>query len=231
MQTLVYARTTTLMKTKTPPSAETPQASPQQEKLVLTALSRLGIPVLIFGVLFFALSMALTYLVSPDRFPVRVGDRVVRLSQLEAEERDLEQKKVKLLEAREELLRNSDATVLTQVEKLRAEGDDVGRILLKINAVRRTFITGDIDPIRIPLIEYDHDTHVLTIGGEVTDPASRSVSILSRFVDALREIPDLASTEKQTVSDPEEYAQKDLPDGGSVSPFTIRITLQHAESI
>lgn len=211
------------MNTQMSPSAEKAPASTGQEKLVLCALARLGVPVLIFGVVFFLLSFALTYLVSPDRFPVRVGDRIVRLADLEKEEADLQQKKISLLATREKLLQDSDAPVLTQVAKLRTEGDEVGLLLLDINAVRKTFITGDVDPIRIPHVDYDGEAHVLTLGGDVIDPAGRSVSILSRFVDALREIPSLHSTEKQTVSDPAEYAQRDLPEGGTISSFALQI--------
>jgi hypothetical protein len=163
--------------------------------------------------------------VSPDRFPVRVGDRIVRLSELQEEEKLLRKKQGELLIEREKLLANSDAPVLTQLGKLRAETDSLGPILLEIDAVRRSFIVNDIDPIRIPEVTYDGAARTLTIGGQVIDPAGRSVSILSRFVDALRNIPRLQSTEKQTVSDPAEYAQRDRAEGGSISDFSIRITL------
>lgn len=193
----------------------------------LPALARLGVPVLVFGTVFSVLSFALTALVSPDRFPVRVGDRVVRLADLQEEEAALRKKQGELLVAREKLLQNSDAPVLTQVGKLRAETDSLGALLLEIDAVRRRFITGDIDPISIPQVTYDGSTRTLTIGGQVTDPAGRSVSILSRFVDELRLIPSMQSDGKQTVSDPAEYVQRDRPEGGSVSDFSIRLSLNH----
>ncbi len=210
----------------TPTSASTTASEPE---VLLPAIARLGVPVLIFGVLFFVLSLALTFLVSPDRFPVRMGDKIVRLSELQAEEYALKVKQAELLEERTKILQNSDAPVLTQTQKIRAEFDPIGPLLLEVEKTRKSFVAGGTDPIRIPTIEFDGATHRLTLGGDVTDPNGRSVSILSSFVDALRKLPMLQTDSGRTaVSDPSQYIQSSDPSGTTVAPFSIVITIPHA---
>ncbi len=206
-------------------SSQAPVAGSEQEVL-LPALARLGTPVLIFGVVFFLLSLSLTFLVSPDRFPVRMGDKIVRLSELQAEEYALKVHQAELLDERTKILKDSDAPVLTQTMKIRSEFDAVGPLLLEVEKTRKSFVTGDIDPIRIPKVEWNGVTHQLTLGGDVTDPGGRSVSILSAYVDQLRKLPMLQSDSGRTaVSDPSAYVQNPDAAGGTVSPFTIVITL------
>lgn len=213
------------MQTMQSPSAHNKPANSAGQHILLPAVARIGVSMLIFGTLFLILSFGLTYLVSPDRFPVHVGDSIVRLSALQQEELALQKRHAALLDERAALLQNSDAPVLIQVAALRTSIDDIGALLLEVDGVRRIFQTDSSDPISIPEVTYDGDTHVLTLGGTVTDPSGRSVSILSRFVDALRDIPRLQSTEKQRVSDPPSYTQEALPNSGSVSTFVLRITL------
>lgn len=204
-------------------------ASASEPEVLLPAVARLGVPVLLFGTVFLLLSFALTFLVSPDRFPVRMGDKVVRLSDLQTEEYSLKTRQAELLDERAKNLKDADAPVLTQVTKLRSEFDAVGPLLLEVEKTRKSFAVGDNDPIRMPKVEYDAPTHRLTLGGDVTDPSGRSVSILSSFVDALRKLPMLQTDSGRTaVSDPSEYVQSSASGGGTVSPFSIVITLPHA---
>lgn len=206
------------------------QAQTSSEEVLIPAIARLGLPVLIFGASFLLLSVALTYLVSPDRFPVRMGDKIVRLADVQAEEYALSVKQADLLDERAKILRDSDAPVLTQVMKLRSAVDPIGTVLLEIDRVRASFRNGNIDPVSLPLVQFDGSSHTLTLGGTVTDPGGRSVSILSSFVDELRKIPMLQSENGRTpVTDPPEYVQHDAPGGGTISPFTVVITIPHAQ--
>jgi len=202
---------------------------PSAEGVLLPVLERLGLPVLIFGTVFLLLSLLLTFIVSPDRFPVRMGDKIVRLSDLQAEEYSLKVLQAELLQKRENMLKDSRTPILEQVQKLRAGFDSIGQVLLDIEDVRKSFSLGEIDPISLPIMTFDGEKHQLTLGGEVTDPHGRSVSILSSFVDGLRKLPILQTASGRTpVSDPPEYKALPRDDGGTVSPFTIVITLPDA---
>lgn len=191
------------------------------EAVLLPALSRLGVPVFIFGAVFLVLAFVLTILVSPDRFPVRVGDKIVRLSELQAEESELKRRQGDLLAVREKLLANSDAPVLRQAQLIRGGFNDPGAVLLELERVRKSFTVGDNDPVSLPRIEFDAEKNMFLLGGSVTDPNRRSIQILAAFVDALRRIPGL-----ERVSEPD-YAETDGPGGSSVTPFAITLTLQH----
>jgi hypothetical protein len=195
-----------------------PKTAPQTDAAVLLpALSKLGVPVGIFGAAFFVIAVVITLLFSPDRFPVRAGDKTVRLYDLESEERALKSRKAELLETRQKILGSSEATILRQVEKLRADITPVGTVLLGIETVRASFKAAGNDPISIPQVNFD-GTH-LTIGGEVRDSSGRSMQVLASFVDELRALGAVTS-----VSEPE-YKTNTLPDGTTVSPFTITLTL------
>lgn len=193
---------------------------PQGESVLLPAIARLGISILIFGAVFCLMSIGLTSVVSPDRFPVKVGENTVRVADLEEEERRLKVKYAELIEARVTLLNNSDAPVLRQVEALRSGVSPVGSVLLGIEDVRRSFRVADADPIAIPTVNFSFERRTVTLGGEVQDAAGRSMQILASFVDGLRAIPSVAS-----VSEPE-YRMTTLQDGGTSSPFTITVGLR-----
>lgn len=188
--------------------------------VLVPALSRLGFPVLLFGGVFLGLTVVLTVLVSPDRFPVRVGDRIVRLSELEAEEKALRVSEATLLKTRASLKTEEKAPVLHQVAKLKATLTPVGRSLLLVDQVRLSFKNASTDPISLPRIHVRTDGTIV-IGGEVRDLGGRSVQLLASFVDGLRDLPTVAS-----VSEPE-YLSAQEKDGTSVSPFTLTLTLNH----
>lgn len=200
--------------TQAPSNASKGDTSP----VLLPAIAKLGLPMLIFGVVFIILAWVLTMLVSPDRFPVRVGESIVRLADLQSEERRLKSKQAELLDERKEILENTDAPVLRQVEQRRAGTISIGGILQAVNDTRATFKLGASDPIAIPGVYFDLSHRKLTISGTVTDPGNRSIQILASFVDGLRKIPGVAA-----VSEPEYAAQE------SVAPFSITLTLNNGQ--
>lgn len=189
--------------------------------VLLPAVARLGVPVGIFGGAFFVIAVILTMLFSPDRFPVRVGDKTVRLHELEAEEKTLIVTKADLMEERKKILADSDAPVLHQVEKLRALTSPVGSALLSIEDVRRSFRIGNADPISLPGIAFSGETNAITLSGDVRDAGGRSMQILASFVDELRAIEAFES-----VSEPE-YKSDPLPDGGTSSHFSLTLRFRH----
>ncbi len=201
------------------PAAETTPT--MGESSVLKTVERLGVSVAIFGAVFLVIALAITMVVSPDRFPVRLGDSIVRLSELQAEEVKLKRMKGDLLEERQKLLQDSNVPVLHQVEKLRQDILPVGSVMLAIEDVRKSFKVGTSDPIALPDIQFQSDTGKLVLTGLVRERSGQSLQILASFVDGLRRIPLLES-----VTEPE-YIQN-TEDEWYVSPFTITLTLHHA---
>jgi len=184
------------------------------------AVRDLGLPVFLFGVVFLLLTLGVTAVLSPDRFPVRTAGSVVRLSELTGEHSRLTAEKQTLEEERDTLLQSQDdAPVLQLVRERRDAMIPVGSVLLGVEAARASFVVRDIDPITLPVVSYDGSTHVLTLGGTVRDPAGGSSHLLSMFVDQLRALPFVTS-----VSEPE-YIQRENPDGIPETPFTLTLRL------
>lgn len=185
---------------------------------VVRTIERMGVSVAIFGVVFVLVAIVVTLVVSPDRFPVRLGDSIVRLSELQAEESKLKKLQADLLEERQKLLQDSNVPVLHQVEKLRQDVLPVGSVLLALEDVRKSFKVGTSDPIALPKIEFQSENGKLILGGVVRERSGQSLQILASFVDGLRRIPLLES-----VTEPEYIQNKE--DEWFVSPFTITLTL------
>jgi hypothetical protein len=188
--------------------------------VLLPALERLGLPLCIFGVVFLCATFFLTVLLTPDRFPVRIGERVIRVQDLESEEKFLASKQAKLLMLRAKLSEESRSSMLHDVEKLKADILPWGRALLSIDEVRRSFATAGSDPISLPVVEVRGAEGKILLGGEVRDASGRSIQLLASFVDGLRKDPLF-----QSVSEPE-YQQVLEPNGTSVSSFSITLLLK-----
>ncbi len=198
-----------------------PQKTVRPSEVLLPAMERLGIPVFLFGVVFLLAMFLLTLVVRPDRFPVRVGDKVLRLSDLAEEQRILLSQKVDL-EVRADPLSAARAPVLRQVTDLRRSFSPVGRVLLSIDDVRAAFTTKESDPISLPSVSVSGSGSVIVLGGEVRGQGG-SMQILASFIDGLRAISVVES-----VTEPE-YKEYHNTDGTVSSPFSITLTLRHAQ--
>lgn len=188
-----------------------------RSSVLTTSISRLGLPLSIFGVSLLLLTLVLRLLLSPDRFPVRIGERVVRLSELTAEEARLRTKHAELLKTREALFDEKSVPILVRTEKLRTTALPIGPVLLRIDDIRRSFNSPGREPLSLPRLTFDSTSGILTLGGEMRDPGGRSIPLLASFVDALRKIPLLSS-----VSEPE-YTQKTTAEGLTYTPFTLQL--------
>lgn len=185
----------------------------------MLATRRMGLPLFIFGSIFFLISLALQSIVSPDRFPVRMGEKTVRLIELYEEEKRLRQQHAEITETRARILASSNAPVLLQVERLREGIFPIGVALLATEDMRRSFDIGDRYPVSISHVDYEEGA--IVIGGDVRDSDGRSIQILASFVDSLRTIPFFSS-----VSEPE-YRADSLEGGGTIAPFSLTLTLRH----
>lgn len=210
-------------------SLSTPSASPESAPkssitaTLLPAVADLGVPVFVFGVVFLLLTLGVTALLSPDRFPIKAGSSVIRLSELSAEHTRLVAEQETLTQEREELLKSQDeAPVLSQVSERQKEIFPIGSVLLSVEELRSSFATPNFDPISLPTIDYSADLKTLTLGGLVTDPTGGSSHLLSSFVDGLRSLPNVAS-----VSEPE-YIQQTNDQGMPTTPFTLTLRFTDA---
>lgn len=201
-----------------PESADGTLHKEPQESVLVPAMARLGVPVCIFGVLFLLCVWGITFLTSPDRFPVHTGDATVRLKDLESRIQLLTEQKVNLEHARQKLQTKEKAPVLLQAMSLSDTVVPVGDIFLSLEEARSRFSRAPDALITLPRIEYANGT--LVLGGDVTDISGRSMQILADFVDSVRSIPGVIS-----VSEPE-YVSHPRASGGFVSPFTLTLTLR-----
>ena len=176
-----------------------------------------------FGIVFMTSTVVITQLITPDRFPVRIGDRVVRLVDLEAEQKQLLSAKADLL-TKPSPFTQSRAPVLHQLIFLRGSVTPMGQAFLAIDDIRVSFRTGDSDPISIPEMEARGSGGLILLGGETRDAGGRSMQILASFVDGLRAIPLVAS-----VSEPE-YQKKKNADGTESTPFAVTVTLRPVDA-
>ncbi len=198
-----------------------PQSSHAPASVLGPAIARLGIPVFLFSVVFLAATLVLRLLLTPDRFPVRIGDRVVRLSDLEQEQKLLMEQRADLTN-RQGFVTESRAPVLHQMRLLAARIPPIGRVLMGAEEARSSFRAGGSDPVSFSQITADGSGATVTLVGDVKNAGDRSMQILASFVDGLRAMPLPVS-----VSEPE-YVQRTHPDGTVSSPFTIHISLTHA---
>lgn len=196
--------------------------SASKNKALLPALERLGLPLFLFGAVFLVLTIGMIKLLSPDRFPVHIGGKVLRLTDLAAEQVRLKDEFNALTQTRQELIASQDlAPVLKQVHDRKAEMLPIGSVLLQVETLRSSFATSSIDPIALPGIQYDGAGKTLTLTGFVTDPAGGSNHILASFVDGLRSLPRISS-----VTEPE-YVQV-TSEAGLRTPFTLTLRFSDA---
>ncbi len=190
---------------------------------VFAAIDRMAVPVFVFGLVFSGAMVALLYLASPDRFPVRIGDKVIQLKDLSDEEQSLKVREEALLVVRKELDEEVPTPVLRQIQDLRAQNADIGHGLLAAEEVRKSFALAGDSPISLHRVWYSRAEGRLAVAGEVRDPAGRSMHILASFVDNLR-----SSKAFEKVSEPE-YAQSETSDGVVTSPFAISLSLARGD--
>lgn len=203
-----------------PQSADRTVPDASMVPVLLPAMARLGVPVLVFGACFLILVWAVTFLTSPDRFPVHTGDAIVRLQDLESRVQLLKSQKATLEKTRQQLQTTEKAPVLTQVASLSQATVPLGDVLLSIEEARSSLSHAPNALITLPRMEYADGT--LTLGGDVRDASGRSMQILAEFVDSLRMVLAVVS-----VSEPE-YVTRPRAEGGSISPFILILTLRRA---
>ena len=203
------------------PKTALPEASNTGSALG-SAVHRFYLSLFIFGACFFVLALVLTKLVSPDRFPVRVGDSIVRLKDLESESARLTEKEQQLMSVRAGLSAEDKAPILTKAKMLQMNFENVGEALLFVEETRKSFTSNTQDPISFPDVEFSSISGAITLIGEVGDKDGRSVQLLASFIDQLRSSPLF-----ERVSEPE-YISRPTAEGGTATPFTLTLTLAGA---
>ncbi len=180
-------------------------------------LRRVSLPLFLFStVLLAALSLSTVFLL-PDMTSVDVSGQVRSVdqmkqyrSQLTTQIRDLEkQRETSALTVHDShydqlMVARQDAPTLAAVRTLL---DEAAR---KVAAVP--------DAVHVSALEEDAARKTVVVTGDVRFVDSRSMTVLSAFIEQLRKTPGIAS-----VTDPS-YAREDDPKTGPHSPFSITLT-------
>ena len=184
------------------------------------AVERLALPAFIFSAIFLTGVLTLTVLFDPGRYPVRVGNSVVRLRDLATEHAALLTREAELAKEEQSLDELTPTPTLTMLRQLRAERAPSYEAIVAVERARRTFSLASGNPITLAKAALSDDK-TLTITGDVADQAGRTMQLLAAFVDRLRDQKVFV-----TVSEPE---YRDELDGSGMprSPFVITLTLRH----
>lgn len=199
-----------------PQAAEAVMELPTVGAQLLSAMHRLGVPTALFGGTFALAMFGMQFLVTPDRFPVRVGDKVVQLSQLLSERAAIQSVQAQLLsqDARDTAV---PTPVIQQVRALKGSAQPVSSA---IYALDRTIARIGRTTASVTVDQLSCDGKTIRLSGTVEDKDGKAIESLASFVDALRERSDFAS-----VSEPE-YAQTLQGDGSAIASFSLLLTLR-----
>ncbi len=186
---------------------------------LLQALENLAVPLSVFGGVFLIGMIGLSVLFSPGRFPVRLGERMVRFRDLQTEEQLLIARQQELLKERARVLSLTPAPTLAHIASLRAERPPVLPALVALETARREMMTAGRENIVIHGTFYDASDGRLRVEGDAFDADGGSIRMLALFVDTLR-----ASSSFASVSEPE---YREVRDGSGVvsSPFVLTLRL------
>lgn len=179
---------------------------------VVEAMKRLGVPLLIFGAVLLVLMGVMSVLLSPDRFPVLIGFKSVKMGDLTAEYTALRAEESALSAEREQLRTLVPTPVLRELSSLRTDDPPLAEAFTEIERIRSSFAQPLHDPIAIDSLRYDRSNGTVTIVGSVRD--ALSIQVLASFVDGLR-----TSGAFSRVSEPEYRREAD-----DTSPFTLLLT-------
>lgn len=188
---------------------------------LLAAFEDLWVPLAIFGAVFLCGMVTLSVLFSPGRFPVRLGDRMVRFRDLSAEEQLLVGRQQELLKERARVLSLTPAPMLAELSQTRSDVSASFAAITAIEAARRELATSGIDHVLIETMSFDEAARSIRIAGVASDSDGSSVQILALFVDKLRASPLFSF-----VREPE-YREVRDGNGAVTSPFVITLTISN----
>ncbi len=175
----------------------------------------LRVPFFLFAFTLFIGSVLLLIVLTPSRFPVQTGERMVRFGDVTAERDALRAEQAKLLDEQSRIASLTPTPTLNLIHGSRAfAAQQVATATAEFSDIAATFDTAlQIDFLRV-------HASALSVSGMIRSDQGRSIALLASFVDRLRESPFFTS-----VSEPE-YRQTRTQDGHLVAPFAINITLK-----
>lgn len=197
---------------------------PPAARGIKTAIENLAVPLFVFGIVFLLSAITLTFLLSPGRFPVKVGSSIVRLRDIAAEKQSLLFAQESLLKQRSLIDAQLATPVLSRVKLLRPQIKRVGSALQSIEAIRLSFTVHDWSLVTIAELSYADASEQITLLGSVADQSDRTATILASFVDSLRQ-----SGQFRSVSEPE-YQRVATKDGMNTTPFHLILHLKSGHS-
>ncbi len=174
----------------------------------------LAMPFLLFSTVFLLGCIAMLLILTPGRFPVQAGDKLVQFSDITAERDGLKAEHTDLLSEANRVASITPTPVLnlihgqgvmTNIHSARA-----------MSAIETAVLNFSSVGTRSVIVEFVHmDAKSISLSGKVYDNEGRSVQLLASFVDRIRDSKLFTS-----VSEPE-YKQLRDSNGAPYSPFAI----------
>lgn len=177
----------------------------------------LAVPALVFSATLLVGAILLLVILTPGRFPVQSGTKLLHFSDLTSERDALRAEHEKLLAEENRVTSLTPTPMLNRIFSIRTEHG--AGALRAIGAFEEVVQSFEVSKSNAVSIDFLHATLTsLSVSGNVRDNQGRSTQLLASFIDRLRESGSFTS-----VSEPE-YQQTRGQDGSFVSPFAINTT-------
>lgn len=196
-------------------STSSAAADQQQEHSFVV---RWAVSILFFGCTALLLTFVVVVLTRPGRYPVTLGDSLLRLKEIDTAVTELRAEEQRLLSASEELRHRTPTPTVKQLDTFSASRTDVGTFLRDL--VRSLHTSHGVDVTLTSILLQDKAT--VELHGEV-NAGGKSLRVVADFIDALRSSPTILH-----VMEPE-YILATAKDGSSFAPLTLLLTLRTRE--
>lgn len=180
---------------------------------------RWAVSLLFFGCTALLLTFVVVVLTRPGRYPVTLGDSLLRLKEIDRAVTELRTEEQRLIAASDELRRRTPTPTVQQLDTFSASRPDVGTFLRDL--VRSMHTSHGVDITLTSILLQDKAT--VELHGEI-HAGEKSLRVTADFIDALRSSPAILH-----VTEPE-YILSTAKDGSSFAPLTLLLTLRTREN-
>ena len=194
-------------------SSTSSAAADQQQEYSFVV--RWAVSILFFGCTALLLTFVVVVITRPGRYPVTLGDSLLRLKEIDSAVTELRAEEQRLIVASDELRRRTPTPTVKQLDTFSASRTDVGTFLRDL--VRSMHTSHGVDIVLTSLLLRDRAT--VELHGEV-HAGGKSLRVTADFIDALRSSPAALH-----VMEPE-YVLSTAKDGSLFSPLTLLLTLR-----
>ena len=178
---------------------------------------RWAVSILFFGCTALILTLVVVVLTRPGRYPVTLGDSLLRLKEIDSAVTELRSEEQRLIAASDELRRRTPTPTVKQLDTFSVSRADVGTFLRDL--VRSMHTSHGVDVVLTSIVQ---DSKTVELHGEI-HAGEKSLRVTADFIDALRLSPAVLH-----VTEPE-YILATAKDGSYFAPLTLLLTLRTRE--